>query len=138
MADGTSPPELGDPDRDYLPSARPGARAPHLPIERNGETLSTLDLFDGRFTLVAGQSHAEDWRRAAAGVDVPLEVVAIDIDAHDPSGRWASLYGIEAGAVLVRPDGHVAWRTRHYVEDPDAALRETLTRILGNGQEGGR
>jgi hypothetical protein len=49
----------------------------------------------------------------------------------DPQNEWPSLYGIEPdGAVLVRPDGHVAWRTQRVSADPGSDLVSVLRRIL--------
>ncbi|MFD9910209.1 FAD-dependent monooxygenase [Streptomyces sp. NPDC059063] len=113
--------------------AQPGTRAPHLPLERDGAALSTLDLYGRHFVLVAGAS-GEAWREAAArsctALDVPLDFHRIGGDLRDPAGRWAARHGVkEGGAVLVRPDGFVAWRA----EDGDRAeerLTEALTRVL--------
>jgi len=84
----------------YVPTARPGARAPHVWL---GAGRSILDLFGEGFTLLdfAGTSTArlED---AALQRGVPLAVHGID----DAGAR--ALYG--RALVLVRPDGHVAWR----------------------------
>jgi putative polyketide hydroxylase len=42
--DGTAAPVVPDPYSDYLPSARPGCRAPHAWLGRGEASLSTLDL----------------------------------------------------------------------------------------------
>jgi 2-polyprenyl-6-methoxyphenol hydroxylase-like FAD-dependent oxidoreductase len=75
--------------------ARAGTRAPHVWME---DGRSTLDLFCPRFVLMAGSG----WREPAPeGADTYV--------IEDP--RLAAAYGITpAGAVLVRPDGFVAWR----------------------------
>jgi 2-polyprenyl-6-methoxyphenol hydroxylase-like FAD-dependent oxidoreductase len=96
------------------PTARPGTRAPHLAIERDGGTISTLDLFGDGFVLLAG-ADAEAWCTAAQetgdGLGVPLEAHRFGLGFSDGSGRFPDLYGVgSAGAVLVRPDGFVAWR----------------------------
>jgi 2-polyprenyl-6-methoxyphenol hydroxylase-like FAD-dependent oxidoreductase len=99
VSDGTRPPEGGD---RLLPSARPGTRAPHCWI---GENNSTLDLFGDGFVLVrfaATDIDVTSLTTAASQQGVPLRVVDIDHSAA------ASLY--ESRLVLVRPDGHVAWR----------------------------
>jgi putative polyketide hydroxylase len=133
VPDGTPPIERADPIADYTPNARPGARAPHLWLERGGERLSSLDLFDTAFTLLAGSSGG--WREAAVEVaehhPAPLQAFTVGAggDLADPSGRFEELYGIEGdGAVLVRPDGFVAWRSR--TGGPASALRSALDRIL--------
>ncbi|MFI1365045.1 FAD-dependent oxidoreductase [Streptomyces griseochromogenes] len=104
------------PSDGYVPDARPGARAPHVWLLRDGRPVSSLDLFEDGFTLLAGpEGHV--WMRAArrAGVrcGVPLSAFTVGGGGplEDPCGRWAVIYGVgPGGAVLVRPDGHVAWR----------------------------
>ena len=100
-----------------LTAARPGTRAPHVWIERDGVAISTLDLFGRSFVLVAGEG-GDEWRQAAAEVgtrhsNVPLTVlVAGTADLAETDRRVADAFGLDGpGAVLVRPDGFVAWRT---------------------------
>jgi hypothetical protein len=136
IPDGTPPPPVANPVTDYLPTGRPGARAPHAWIERSGERLSTLDLFGERFVLLAGPSGSA-WRDAAAtvagAVGVPLTAFTVGADSEltDPTKEWATLYGIGPdGAVLVRPDGHVGWRSGEAAADPHRALATVLRRLL--------
>jgi hypothetical protein len=96
------------------PSGRPGFRAPHLPVTVGGVERSTIDLFGRRFAVLAG-SAAESWRDAAqaagSALGVPVDAYRVGDDVIDPSGRVEAAYGIgRDGAVLVRPDGFVAWR----------------------------
>jgi putative polyketide hydroxylase len=121
-----------------VPDARPGHRAPHVWLERNGERGSTLDLFGPRFTLLAGRDGAA-WIEAAASVaaSLGLDVAARSIGApgewSDATGDFARIYGIgERGAVLVRPDGHVAYRERAARSASDARerLESALRRVL--------
>ena len=50
-------------------------------------------------------------------------------DLSDPDGTWHQVYGIDTdGAVLVRPDGHVAWRSRSGVANPAEVLRKAIER----------
>ena len=73
------------------------------------------------------------WRAATAGSAIPLDTVVIgpDGDLTDPDGTWHPTYGIDAGsAVLVRPDGYVAWRCRASA-DPASELRRAVGAILG-------
>jgi putative polyketide hydroxylase len=136
LPDGTPPVERADPISDYAPNARPGARAPHLWLERNGQRASTLDLFDTAFTLLTGRGGGA-WCDAATTVArqdrIPLQVCTIgdDADLADPSGSFHDLYGIGgSGAVLVRPDGFVAWRASSLPARPAAALHGALGQIL--------
>jgi 2,4-dichlorophenol 6-monooxygenase len=137
VPDGSERVVPANPVRDFLPSARPGARAPHAWLERRGRRISSLDLFAyDAFTLVAGPEGGS-WTEAAAAVDaVPLRRVRIGRDVEDPDGRWMTLLGIEAdGALLVRPDQHVAWRSRRGSHDPYGALLRALLRIISAAGE---
>jgi hypothetical protein len=52
-------------------------------------------------------------------------------DLTDVDSSWARLHGVDAdGAVLVRPDGHIAWRSRRAVARPESALATVLNRVL--------
>jgi 2-polyprenyl-6-methoxyphenol hydroxylase-like FAD-dependent oxidoreductase len=101
VADGTPP--TPDDFREYVPTTRPGSRAPHHWLE---DGRSTLDLFGNGFTLMvfpaAPAESAEKLRLAFAQRHIPLEIVQVADESV------AALY--ERPLVLVRPDGHVAWR----------------------------
>ena len=109
VPDGPPPPEPED-ARDYRQSSLPGGRAPHawLPDGR-----STLDLFGHGFTLLRIGGDAPDASalvEAASRRGVPMDVVALD----EPGIN--ALYARKL--VLVRPDGHVAWRGDDVPGDP--------------------
>jgi putative polyketide hydroxylase len=136
VPDGTPPAAIDDPVTEYLPSARPGSRAPHVWLKRGNEQISTVDLMGPHFLLLAGAEGAA-WQRAAqaAGPSWPLlisHVIGSDGEISDGDGKWQLAYGIEAdGAVLIRPDGYVAWRSRSGVSNPQAALRAAFDSLLG-------
>jgi putative polyketide hydroxylase len=72
-------------------------------------------------------------------MSVPLDVYGVgdgqDADlVTEEGGDWASAYGTtQRGAVLVRPDGFVAWREAEGVTDPEQTLTEVLTALLSRG-----
>jgi putative polyketide hydroxylase len=110
----------------YVPSAAPGCRAPHVWVSRGGEKISTLDLLGREFVLLT-VPRGSAWRDAAAGIRSP-RIVNTVIDG-DPA--WLQAYALDDdGAVLVRPDGHVAWRSRSAIRDPAAVLSAALDAIL--------
>ena len=104
---------------------RPGTRAPHVWLERNGRRISTLDLFGRNFVLLAGPEGSQWIGNAIEGVDV----VRIGTDGiADPENAFPGAYGITlCGAVLVRPDGFVAWRGES-AQDLPAAFAAVLSR----------
>lgn len=112
----------------YEQQARPGHRAPAVWLDTSVGRVSTIDLYDKAFTLLLGVD-GELWRpQPASG---PLQVLRI---GHDPLDRAETdlhvAYGITStGAVLVRPDGHVAWRAPSLPPDPAATLRTALNAL---------
>ena len=133
VIEGSTPPKLTSP-REYEPSAHPGARLPHTWLEVDGARLSSLDLIPlGSFTLISFGEH-ERWADAVAGVSqIPLEHVRIGVDATLADDAWPKTCEVqEGGALLVRPDQHVAWRARVAPEEPGAGLRSAFATIFGS------
>jgi 2-polyprenyl-6-methoxyphenol hydroxylase-like FAD-dependent oxidoreductase len=132
-------PGAGDGDGDLFesphePSARPGTRAPHVALRRDGAAVSTLDLVGRGFTLFTG-ADATAWTEAATAVGdragVPVEAVALGRDVEDEGGGCARLLGLgETGATLLRPDGFVAWRAAEAPADAAQALGDAVARAL--------
>ena len=132
IPDGTAPPSPADPITEYIASAHPGCRAPHVWLSRGGEKISTIDLFGQRFVLLAGPSGLP-WREAAnRQSQLSLTTYIVGEDVEDSDGQWVGAYGVEDdGAVLVRPDGYVAWRMARLTTDPAGALATALEQLLG-------
>jgi len=127
VPDGTVAPELEDPINDYRPDARPGSRAPHLWIERQGTRLSILDLFGGRFVLLTGSDC--EFAKVDPGL---LEVLQNRRDFAADS--FESSYGIAStGAVLVRPDGYVGARWMNLDDGGKDQIKAALDEISGTG-----
>ncbi|MFE2167876.1 FAD-dependent oxidoreductase [Streptomyces sp. NPDC059447] len=125
------------------PAGDPGTRAPHLWLHTRGaeepaERVSTVDLYERSFVLLS--SEGTPWRDAARsvagelGVDLVAYAIGAGPDADlspEEGADWAQAHGTTpAGAVLVRPDGFVAWRWPQDAEDPEAVLHEVLTTLL--------
>lgn len=113
---------------------RPGTRAPHVWLKKGGREISTLDLFGGNFALLAGtesDAWCESARAAARDSGIGLDIHRVGTDGlADPSGGFAPAYGIApAGAVLVRPDGFVAWRAKTGDGANAGRLASALARI---------
>lgn len=110
------------------PTARPGSRAPHIPLLRDGLPLSTRDLFDRNFVLLTGPT-GDKWLAATVNLDLPLDTYRVGENLEDPEGRFTKTYGImDEGAVLVRPDGFVAWRAEAEEGDLEEAVNTILSR----------
>ncbi|MFE4456035.1 FAD-dependent monooxygenase [Nocardia tengchongensis] len=114
---------------DPIATAVLGARLPHAWIAHEGATASTLDLLGPWFTLIAGPS-GSDWATAlseAAG-EVPCRAFIVGHDFELDTDR----FGIgPAGAILVRPDGHIAWSTDQGSGTPAADLAAALRTACG-------
>ena len=113
--------------RTYHPSDRPGGRFPHLWLDL-ARQHSTLDWFDQEFVIVAGPLGIE-WleagRRVSEKLSIPIGVRTLPL----PNPHDGILMGMR-GAVLVRPDGHVAWRMPWLPPDPEKELATALSTLL--------
>jgi 2,4-dichlorophenol 6-monooxygenase len=127
-----------DPELYYEPSTVPGSRLPHVWVGDAKHRVSTLDLAPmTRFTLVTGIA-GEAWvaaaEKAGAELGVPLTAVVIGPGraVTDLYYDWARVREIaEEGALLVRPDKHIGWRSVELPADPYRALHDALTAVLG-------
>jgi 2-polyprenyl-6-methoxyphenol hydroxylase-like FAD-dependent oxidoreductase len=114
VPDGPLPPEPED-SRIYVQTSHPGCRAPHAWL---ADGRSTLDLFGQGFTLLRfpGAPASEALVSAMTRCRIPLDVVEI------AQANIAALY--ERKLVLVRPDGHVAWRGDALPTDVSALVEQ--------------
>lgn len=117
-------------------NGRPGTRAPHMWLKHQDKCISTLDLIGENFVLFTGEDNSL-WRTAAQNVSSHLGI-SIDVygigsegDFVEYEGSWETLYDVPPqGAVLIRPDGFVAWRTKEGALNPNLILKQVMTNIL--------
>jgi putative polyketide hydroxylase len=131
---------LGAPDDGAPPlspeqlTGQPGTRAPHLSVTvAGGRRCSTIDLYGRRFVLLVGADGAA-WVKAADAISeslgVPLDAYRFGVELQG-AGAGDGAHGIApAGALLVRPDGFVAWRSTGAAADPTVELERALQAIL--------
>jgi 2,4-dichlorophenol 6-monooxygenase len=144
VCDGTPPAK--DTATGFTSNARPGHHVPHVWLRAaDGWTVSSSDLVavEG-FTLFTDGAPGCPWREAARTVagatGHPITVVEVGVGDGggyaDPGGRWHTVCGLEAGgALLVRPDRHVAWRSATAPADPAADLEGVVHTLLHRSPE---
>ena len=122
------------PDK-YIPTTLPGSRAPYMQLIKDGKAISTLDLFESEYVLLVGPD-GHEWQKAAnqlaQALSLPIKSyrIASDGDLSDPENSWHTIYEITAtGAVLIRPDGHVAWRSKEMIDSPVDGLIEVFRNL---------
>ena len=138
VSDGSRPPATHGSLREYTPTTRPGHHLPHAYLERDGVQISTLYVVDPtRLTLFTTPQAAGTWRESLRGTPGEALVTVLGIgpggDFEDPTGAWHQLREVDPnGAVLVRPDWHVAWRASTNDQKSLEALPEVVAEVLRN------
>jgi tetracenomycin A2 monooxygenase-dioxygenase len=127
---------------EYYPTAYPGAHAPHVWLRSpSGERLSTVDLLHSRFVVLAAPAGIA-WVDAARelsrelGIDIGAFTIGAGGDYVDDDNAWQRIYEVApTGVVIVRPDGHVAFRAAELAEEqPGAVLKTAFQRLLHIGE----
>ena len=139
VPDGTPAPQLIDDVHVYETSTRPGSTLPHAWLYRLGQRKALCDMAGhGQFLLITGEG-GEGWIQAAAHIaqeqGLPLKAISVNPfsgDWLDTRFDWLRQREVSSeGAVLVRPDRHIAWRSFGASENPRATLEEALGQVLG-------
>ena len=108
-------------------SGEPGTRAPHVELPGDGPTTSTLDLYGRHLVLLTGPGGAA-WTTAARDV---TGRTGVSVHVHAGDERVSKAHGVsDEGAVLVRPDGFVAWRSVDASPTPLDALLDAVRGVL--------
>jgi 2,4-dichlorophenol 6-monooxygenase len=133
LNEAESQPLLGGGVVDYRPTTWPGARLPHAWLQRDGAPFSVHDLLSQRsLTLLTLDARA--WTHALgdeSAMRVPVEVASVDATSSAERAALAALFEVgERGALLVRPDGHVAWRTSRPAAEGGADALYAALRFL--------
>ncbi|GAB3563426.1 FAD-dependent oxidoreductase [Spelaeicoccus albus] len=112
-------------------AGQPGTRAPHVRITGDGPATSTLDLFGHGWTLLTEDGRWAPAITAARQSGIPVTGVRMGVDASPAEpGAFETAYGVDSGgAVLVRPDGYIAWRATTMPTDPTQSLSAALTSV---------
>ena len=135
--------ESVDPDREAAtvhprePLTDVGARAPHLTLDQGGSPVPVHDLFTDSFVLLAG-AEGQRWVDAANAIaderHLPLQAFRVGEggDLSSPGNAFEIAYGLDSsGAVIVRPDGIVAWRSSEQDNaDAEQSVERALSRLL--------
>ncbi|CVL11176.1 related to phenol 2-monooxygenase [Fusarium proliferatum] len=117
----------------HAPLALPGSRLPHVLLTRDNSQISTLDLIQRNFVLFAtGQS--SPWIEAAKGMTPEIDFYSINTDngtLRDSDGTFSRICRITEGeAILVRPDGFIAWRGESREDGHRDTFRKALELVL--------
>jgi 2,4-dichlorophenol 6-monooxygenase len=120
----------------YYPTTRPGHRLPHAWLHTDRSRISTHDLTgnDGSFALITGPT-GDRWvtaaRAAAEKFGIGIAVAVIGRDYADVDGQWAQVREIgNDGAIFVRPDNFVAWRSMSSAADATDILVNAVGTVL--------
>jgi putative polyketide hydroxylase len=124
---GTAP-QPAYPFREYRPGSWPGGRAPHLWLDED-QGFSVLDLFGRKFILLV-EDRTSAWATAGATLQHLRSDLLLAIMSEYPCAceAWTRLYA--ARAVLVRPDGIIAWRSFTEPVRGEAELQALMARLL--------
>jgi hypothetical protein len=118
----------------------PGTHAPHIALELWGKPIAILDLLGSHFVLLVGPD-GQNWKEAAQNtkeaLHLPLDIYQVGGETGeliDVENTFCDAYGITAtGAVIVRPDGFIGWRSRaaeEKAQGAEQALTQALSTLL--------
>ncbi len=136
--DETDPGYRGDPEVFVEQTTYPGARLPHAWVTVDGRRTSLLYLCgQARFTILTGIS-GHGWQEAAdtvgtkLGIDINVITIGALQQVQDVYGEWSRVREIEeSGALLVRPDHHIAWRCHNFKSNAADQLAQVMKHLLG-------
>lgn len=113
-------------------AGQPGTRAPHLWLTKDGERISTLDLFQRDWVLLTEDQRwrdAADQAGACLGVKLDCQHIGVDLVAASPEAFRTGFGTGPTGASLVRPDGYIAWRSMDLPVDATRVLTDVVQHV---------
>ncbi|BCC30569.1 FAD-dependent oxidoreductase [Bacillus cereus] len=119
-------------------NGRPGTRAPHFFGTYDGKEISILDLLGNDFvllTIAENRTWAEYVQNVSStlGINIKFYSVGLSGDFIAQEDIFRKLYGLgDEGAVLIRPDGFIGWRSEKEVVNLDTVLNEVMNHLLCN------
>jgi hypothetical protein len=116
----------------YEPYVLPGGRLPHVALISAGKGLSSLDLIKQNFVIFTVQEDSP-WLEASSKQKIPPDchVIGSTGTYQDHRGAAQVMWKLEEGeALLVRPDGIIAWRSGGQPSEHANALKKALDSIL--------
>jgi 2,4-dichlorophenol 6-monooxygenase len=120
------------PTEGYTPSLQPGGHIPHVWIDADRASIDML-TFD-RMTLFAPREDVASWQAAVDALSrdrIAVHIVPVDPQMRSPVASIGDFWGGTPFAVLVRPDGRIAWVEPEHVGDRTAALAEAIDQVTG-------
>jgi len=103
----------------YVPTTLPGIRAFYIP------GMEEADLFEKEYVLLIGESGSA-WQKACIDLTLPIPLKVLRIP-----NNWPEKYEISPnGAVLVRPDGFIAWRSIALTVNPKGTLGQVFKQLF--------
>lgn len=142
VPDGTDAPESDPFGQIYVPTTRPGHRLPHAWLEKNDALISTHDLVgSGIVFLLITDAYGSEWvstaEECASTYDIEIKTVRIDMhsslvkDVRDHDEQWEMVKELKrGGALLVRPDNFVAWRSKLASQNGGAELANAMRDLM--------
>ena len=143
VPDGTGAPPPDPLGQEYIPCTRPGHRLPHAWLEQGDDVISSHDLVRGlaEWALITDQ-YGEGWISAATrasdaiGLRINIGVIGMPPLLRDYDDQWEMVKGIgRGGAILVRPDNIIAWRSQSSSWQGGAELEQAIQSLLGFGSQ---
>ncbi|OAP57540.1 hypothetical protein AYL99_08278 [Fonsecaea erecta] len=137
IGDGIETPEIDHLGQKYFPTTRPAHRLPHAWLVLDDRVISTHDLVGskGSFLLLTDDNGLE-WAAAAKRLvlryKIPIQTARIGESLRDLTDQWERVKQLEdEGAILVRPDNFIAWRSRGPSKANGQELEIAFAELLG-------